>query len=418
MVGKIWSQEFVNLNNMQKLYQWLNSRANEIALVIAILMVVIVTVFADSSQSYLQDPATSAEDIFRNAAMLTIFALGASVVIIAGGIDLSAGSMIAFSGTTIACTMLGIQSLGTLENPVAQWKVVTGGISAGLLSGFLVGTLHAWLITSVGLPPFVATLATLVGLRSLARVMGETVTQALLSGKKSQIPIEQPFFSDFLRQRVDLWIYTAIALAIFTFVLLGYTILGRHLYALGGNEQAARLSGLRTDRLKWFAYVFGAMTASLASIFYLANEGVSAPVTQARGHELNAIAAAVVGGCSLKGGIGTVTGTLLGALFLRVVIDAVAKIIKSGADVWEGLIVGVVVVLAVTFSQLRTTSHSGKSLFGGALGVCAIAILSIVAGAVIGINLGTFSGWIVGVAMSLVLSGIRWFENHRRRLAV
>ena len=403
---------------MQKLYQWLNSRANEIALVIAILMVVIVTVFADSSQSYLQDPATSAEDIFRNAAMLTIFALGASVVIIAGGIDLSAGSMIAFSGTTIACTMLGIQSLGTLENPVAQWKVVTGGISAGLLSGFLVGTLHAWLITSVGLPPFVATLATLVGLRSLARVMGETVTQALLSGKKSQIPIEQPFFSDFLRQRVDLWIYTAIALAIFTFVLLGYTILGRHLYALGGNEQAARLSGLRTDRLKWFAYVFGAMTASLASIFYLANEGVSAPVTQARGHELNAIAAAVVGGCSLKGGIGTVTGTLLGALFLRVVIDAVAKIIKSGADVWEGLIVGVVVVLAVTFSQLRTTSHSGKSLFGGALGVCAIAILSIVAGAVIGINLGTFSGWIVGVAMSLVLSGIRWFENHRRRLAV
>ena len=403
---------------MQTIYHWLNSRANEIALVIAILVVIVVTIFADSSQSYLQDPATSAEDILRNAAMLTIFALGASVVIIAGGIDLSAGSMIAFSGTTIACTMLGIQSLGTFENPVAPWKVVTGGIAAGLFAGFLVGTLHAWLITSVGLPPFVATLATLVGLRSLARVMGETVTQVLLSGKKSQIPIEQPFFTDFLRQRVDLWIYTAIGLAIFTFVLLGYTILGRHLYALGGNEQAARLSGLRTDRLKWFAYVFGAMTASLASVFYLANEGVSAPVTQARGHELNAIAAAVVGGCSLKGGVGTVAGTLLGALFLRVVIDAVAKIIKSGADVWEGLIVGVVVVLAVTFSQLRMATSSGRTLFGGGLGVCAIAILSVVAGTVIGVNLGSVSGIVVGIGMILFLSGVRWAENHRRRLAV
>jgi len=399
---------------MQHQYLWLNSRANEIALVVAIMVVIAVTIFADSSQSYLQDPATSAEDILRNAAMLTIFALGASVVIIAGGIDLSAGSMIAFSGTTIACTMLWIQSFGTFEAPVAEWKVVSGGIAAGLFAGFLVGTLHAWLITSVGLPPFVATLATLVGLRSLARVMGETVTQLLLSGKKSQIPIEQPFFTDYLRQRVDLWIYTAIGLAIFTVILLGYTILGRHLYALGGNEQAARLSGLRTDRLKWFAYVFGAMTASLASIFYLANEGVSAPVTQARGHELNAIAAAVVGGCSLKGGVGTVAGTLLGALFLRVVIDAIAKIIKSGADVWEGLIVGVVVVLAVTFSQLRMARSSGRTLFGGGLGACAIAILSAGAGTVIGINLGTRPGVIVGIVMILALCGARWIENSRR----
>ncbi len=402
---------------MHHFNSWLSSRANEIALVVAILAVIAVTIFADSGGSYLHDPGTSAEDILRNAAMLTIFALGASVVIIAGGIDLSAGSMIAFSGTTIACTMLWIQSFGTFEAPVAEWKVVSGGIAAGLFAGFLVGTLHAWLITSVGLPPFVATLATLVGLRSLARVMGETVTQSLLSGKKSQIPIEQPFFTDFLRQRVDLWIYTALGLALITVVLLGYTILGRHLYALGGNEQAARLSGLRTDRLKWFAYVFSAMTASLASIFYLANEGVSAPVTQARGHELNAIAAAVVGGCSLKGGVGTVAGTLLGALFLRVVIDAVAKIIKSGADVWEGLIVGVVVVLAVTFSQLQTARGSGRTLFGGPLGVCAIVILSVTSASVVGINLGAPPGMIVGIVMAVFLWVVRWLEN-RRRLAV
>ena len=159
------------------------------------------------------------------------------------------------------------------------------------------------------------------------------------------------------------------------------------------------------------------MTASLASIFYLANEGVSAPVTQARGHELNAIAAAVVGGCSLKGGIGTVTGTVLGALFLRVVIDAVAKIIKSGADVWEGLIVGVVVVLAVTFSQFRSARSSGRTLFGGALGVCAIAILSVTTGAVVGINSELRTGVVVGAAMLVMCTAIRWFENHNRRMA-
>ncbi len=172
--------------------QWFSHRANEIALVVAILVVIAVTLFADTGQSYWQDPKTSAEDILRNAAMLTIFALGASVVIIAGGIDLSAGSMIAFSGTTIACTMLFIQSFGTFEEPVPEWMVVTGGIAAGLFAGFLVGTLHAWLIISVGLPPFVATLATLVGLRSLARVMGETVTQALLSGRNHRYRSSNP----------------------------------------------------------------------------------------------------------------------------------------------------------------------------------------------------------------------------------
>ena len=98
------------------------------------------------------------------------------------------------------------------------------------------------------------------------------------------------------------------------------------------------------------------------------------------GHELNAIAAAVVGGCSLQGGIGTVTGTILGALFLRIVIDSVSKIIKSGADIWEGLIVGIVVVLAVTFSQLQQLRGSGKRLFPGALGVCAMITLSLFAG--------------------------------------
>ena len=110
------------------------------------------------------------------------------------------------------------------------------------------------------------------------------------------------------------------------------------------------------------------MTAAIAGIFAMADGSVAQPVNLARGYELNAIAAAVVGGCSLQGGVGTVTGTILGALFLRLVIDAVAKLIKAGADVYEGMIVGIVVVLAVTLTQFRQLVQSGGEFFPGARG--------------------------------------------------
>ena len=102
---------------------------------------------------------------------------------------------------------------------------------------------------------------------------------------------------------------------------------------------------------------------------------------QGRGYELNAIAAAVVGGCSLQGGVGLIPGTMLGVLFLRVVIDAVAKIVKVGADDYEGMIVGLLVVLAVAFNELRQARRGGgKQFFPGLLGATAIGILAILAG--------------------------------------
>src|SRR5207253_2675951 len=157
-------------------------------------------------------------------------------------------------------------------------------------------------------------------------------------------------------------------LAALTWLLMSRTVVGRHLHALGGNEQAARLSGIQTDRLKWLAYCLGASFSCIAGILYIAEQSVADPQTLGRGYELNAIAAAVVGGCSLQGGIGTIPGTVLGALFLRIVIDGVAKIIKTGADVYEGLIVGIVVVFAVAFTQLRQAGRRGKPFFTGALG--------------------------------------------------
>ncbi|MBW8884383.1 MAG: ABC transporter permease [Planctomycetia bacterium] len=373
------------------------ARFNELALIVAIVIVVAITAALDSNHSYLTQPLTSFRDIARNVALLGIFAVGSAVVIIAGGIDLSSGSVIAFSGTVCATTMLILSPQPTTDVGNVGAVVATCGVAAALLSGFLVGTLHAWLITAVRLPPFIATLATLVGLRSFARALCGYITA---------------------RVREHVWIYgtVCLALAALTWLLLSRTVLGRHIYALGGNEQAARLSGIRTDSVKWFAYCFSAMTAAIAGIFYVADQSVASPVTQGVGYELNAIAAAVVGGCSLQGGIGTLPGIILGVIFLRVVIDSVAKLIKSGSDIYEGMIVGIVVVIAVTFSQLRQNRGSSQQLFPGLLGSIAIPTLASLIGLIVAMTIANVpylkgsDAWIglgVAIAVFLLLGAVK-----------
>jgi ribose/xylose/arabinose/galactoside ABC-type transport system permease subunit len=364
------------MNSPARLQMRLPLRFNEMALVVAILVVVAITTTVDSNHSYWNQPGTSFRDIARNVALLGIFALGAAVVIIAGGIDLSAGSVIAFSGTICATTMMLLAPNEIINMRPVGLGVAACGVAAAIMSGFLVGTLHAWLITSVRLPPFVATLATLVGLRSFARALCGYITAKTLGGSgNTEINVYGGYFK-FIREHVSIYCVVFALLAAFTWLLLSRTVLGRHIFALGGNEQAARLSGIRTDSVKWFAYCFSAVTASIAGVFYVADQSVASPVTQGIGYELNAIAAAVVGGCSLQGGVGTLPGIILGVVFLRVVIDSVAKLIKSGSDIYEGMIVGIVVVIAVTFSQLQQLRTSGRELFPGMMGTIAIPVLS------------------------------------------
>jgi hypothetical protein len=125
------------------------------------------------------------------------------------------------------------------------------------------------------------------------------------------------------------------------------------------------------------------------------------------GYELNAIASAVVGGCSLQGGVGLIPGTMLGVLFLRVVIDAVAKVVKVGADDYQGMIVGFLVVLAVAFNELRQAGRAGgKQFFPGVLGLMAIAILALLSGTVATIVAGRNAGAVMSVATLLALAAV------------
>jgi ribose/xylose/arabinose/galactoside ABC-type transport system permease subunit len=306
------------------------------------------------------------------------------------------------------------------NKPLGLW-VIAAAIAGTLVVGLLIGSLHAWLITVVGLPPFVATLASLVGLRSLGRALVESVTSSLWKAKSTQIQI---FDKQFRYLATSVWIPACLFLALagFMWLLMSRTVIGRHLHALGGNEPAARLSGIRTDRLKWLAYCLSALLASVAGVLYIGEESVADPQRQGRGYELNAIASAVVGGCSLQGGVGTIPGAVLGALFLRTVIDGVAKVIKTGADVYEGLIVGGVVVVAVAFTQLRQAGRQGKRFFAGPLGLVTILNLSLAAGTLAvllvpptPLGIGGLAAATAGATFVLLLLARFWEGRHDHR---
>jgi ribose/xylose/arabinose/galactoside ABC-type transport system permease subunit len=400
-------------------------RHSEWGLVIAIFAVLIVAAIVDKQHTYWTRPGPSAVDILRQSSMLGIFALGAAIVIISGGIDLSSGSVIALSGTTCATLMLLLSPDSfdpSKEIPLGS-TIIALAIAGTLLVGFLIGTLHAWLITVVGLPPFVATLATLVGLRSFARALVGPVTTLVYKDPSSQIQLADTQFLE-LTKSVPLRVAIFLALAALAWLLLSRTVTGRRLYALGGNETAARLSGIQTDRLKWLAYCISAILSSIAGILYIGDQSVADPQTLGQGYELNAIAAAVVGGCSLQGGAGTITGTILGVLFLRTVIDGVAKMIKSDADVYEGFIVGVVVVAAVAFNQVRQTGQRGKKFFSGTLGIITILTLGLLMG-VLGVIIGnvakissTRMGLGAGALTLMVLMVVRYLEKRPAKLPI
>ncbi len=378
----------------------------EFKLILAWMSVVVVTTLLDSGHTYWNDPSGSSTQIIRNTVFLGFIALGSAVIIISGGIDLSSGSVIALSAAVFGSLMIVLDPAGFKDGHVAPWAVGVSIIGTIAVGG-MIGTLHAWLITRVGLPPFVATLATLVGLRSFARALVQTVTE-----KKSEINFSDTALRNTLKDVTNISIVFVI-LALIVWFMMSRTVTGRHLHAMGGNEQAAKLSGIRTDRLKWLGYVLGAVCASIFGIIYFADSGSAKPDIMARGWELNAIAASVIGGCSLQGGVGTIPGTILGCLFLRTVIDAVTKVVGSGSDLFEGMIVGSVVVMAVTFSQ-RGDKSTFKRYFNDPIGWFAIPVLSIIAGMSSWLFFGSQSWYnaTVGVlfailvAMALIVRGV------------
>ncbi|MEO8901101.1 MAG: ABC transporter permease [Polyangiaceae bacterium] len=290
----------------------------------------------------------------RQISMLGIFAIGSAFVIITGGIDLSIGSIVGLTGVIIA--RLSSTEAGGLGYPL--WV----GISAGLCAAMLVGVLQGLLITRLKLQPFIVTLGGMLLLRGVSQTvvdggvisMGNSRLLALASGGLLHLG-RDPLLG------WPLVIFGAVA-ALGAYVL-HYTVLGRYIYALGGNREAARYSGINVDRVELITYVISAGTAGIAGICYAAYIGqMSQQVGVA--YELYAIAAAVLGGCSLRGGEGTVFGVLIGASMMRVIdnginmfqiqykdADGIRRIWRLNPN-WNWILVGAVILIAVILDQV------------------------------------------------------------------
>lgn len=314
-------------------------RAPEWGLVAGIAAVLILIFCLNSSGSFFSPP--SRQTLLHQVALFGVLSVGAAVVIITGGIDLSVGSVVALSSIFSAKLLTEWLHSGSSAAAPPSSGVVALAIGATLLLGLAIGLGHAFMINRFGLPPFIATLATMAGLRSVA----------MLLCKNQSINVRFDSYR-FLGRQAYWTLAIFVVVAASASVMMGATVLGRHLYALGGNEAAARLSGLPTRRLKAVAYGLSGMLAALAGVLFTGRVGQADPRLGVA-YELYAITAAVVGGCSLSGGVGSIRGTVLGLLLIQIVIKGTALVSPQGIDSSqiEGLVLGTVVVLAVAFNQ-------------------------------------------------------------------
>lgn len=278
--------------------------------------------------------STNIFNILRSFSWIAISAFGQCMVIITGGIDLSVGSVMALSGLAAAMLMVAGVSV-----PLA--------VLGGLATGALVGLANGLMISKARLPPFIATLGTLLMARGITT--GLTAGQPV-RGLPSGFLLLGQYDIPVGGMGVPLPLVVMLVLAVLTAVFLNRTVWGYRIYALGGNEVAAGLSGINTARVKIMVYTLCSFLTSIGGILMTARLGVAAP-TAAQGYELDVIAAAVVGGTSLTGGEGTILGVLIGAAIMQVLRNGL--VLTGVSAYWLQAVQGLVIVVAIMLDQLR-----------------------------------------------------------------
>ncbi len=299
-------------------------RESAIFLALVVIMVAIGVVesnFLSGSNLYL---------VSRQISFVAIVALGELFVILHGGIDLSVGSIMALAGMAAAWCM---------ERGVPPLPSVLIGCGVGLTMGAVNGALIAY----VRIAPFIVTLGMLSFASGL--VLGVTKGWPITDIPESFLWLAQ---DDFLGLPIPVWI--AVVLAVAAHVALTYTAFGRRTYAIGGNEQATFLSGINVNRIKFGLYLISALCASIVGIILVARFN-SAQADTGAGWELDAIAAAVIGGTSLAGGSGSVLGVLIGACIMGVIKNGL--VLMKVSSYWQKAIIGVIIVLAVVLDRAK-----------------------------------------------------------------
>ncbi|ALL66485.1 ribose ABC transporter membrane protein [Paraburkholderia caribensis MBA4] len=269
-------------------------------------------------------------NVMRQASINALIAFGMTLVILLGGIDLSAGSVLALSSVIIA-------SLLTSGMPAGLATL------AGLVAGGLMGLVNGLVISKGKVAPFIATLGSMTVLRGLALV---------LSNGSPLSSFNSDFFSllggGYVARLVPIPVVLMLVMFAIFWVLLRKTVFGRHIYATGGNAESAKLSGVKVDRIQLYVYTISGVMAALAGVV-LTSRLNSAQPTAGTGYELDAIAAVVLGGTSLTGGRGWIFGTLVGALLIGVLNNGLNLLDVS--SFYQQVIKGGVILLAVLIDR-------------------------------------------------------------------
>lgn len=318
------------LAHMLKAARWVIHQ-RECGILLALILITIVI-------SIVEPKFLSKTNIFtvlKQVSFVAIMALGVFFVIITSGIDLSVGSVFALSG--VVC---GLAMAAGLPPGLA--------ILAGLLTGAGLGLINGVIVSYVGVTPFIVTL----GMLSMARGGVLVITGGRAIDSPEIIAFGEAFKT--LREKILFGLSPAVVgliiVAVIAHVLLKYTVFGRRVYAIGGNEEATRLSGINVKLVKLSVYVLSGLYAATASVLYVGKLS-SAQAKVGEGQELNAIAAAVIGGTSLLGGEGSVVGVLIGAMIMGVVTSGMTMM--GVKDTWQKGVLGFIIVLAAIIDVMR-----------------------------------------------------------------
>ncbi len=304
------------------------------------VLVVVLVITSIMQPNFIQ--AGNIQNIARWTGMYGILTIGVSFVIITGGIDLSIGAIVGLTGTLLP--ML-------LTNPNIQMPVWLGVLTVMAIS-ILIGLTHGLLITRIKLQPFVVTLCGLFVYRGFARYIVDDNTQGFGTAFQNlqRLTVRSSLPLPFINLAIPTPFIIMVVIAILAAIFLNRSIYGRYLLALGNNEQAARYSGINTDRMIITAYIISSSFAGFAGMLFALDLNSVQPSTLGNFFELYAIAGAVLGGCSLRGGQGSILGVIIGTAIVRVLYSAI-NILGIPTQL-EYTVVGIVLLIGVAMDEL------------------------------------------------------------------
>ena len=283
----------------------------------------------------------------KHATQNAFLAIGMTFVIVTGGIDLSVGSIVGLCGMIAGGLIL--YGIDLPMGYTVYFNILEVAIIVAIV-GIFIGILNGLLITRLNVAPFIATLGTLYVARGAALLYSDGQTLPNLVGREDLGNTGYAIFGSgtWLGLPVSVWMLIVVALGAAYFAR--FVPLGRHIFAVGGNERAARMSGIRVDRVKMFVYMFSGFCAAIVGLV-ISSELMAAHPATGTNLELNAIAAAVLGGTSMSGGRGTIGGTIIGALVIGILSDGL--VMMGVSSFWQMVIKGLVIIVAVVVDQAQ-----------------------------------------------------------------